>query len=142
MIAAIMILCNFFEHILYANNYDYSIRDYPMGLLPYKGDLVVIFLDKHIMRRIQEYKTELSAIFKEQESRKVIILLDKIPVKKIHHPFIKAWIKHRLLCMLFPWMKKKEIIKANFYAVIDLCHYIETITSCSLDTGFLRDKSL
>lgn len=142
MIAAIMILCNFFEHILYANNYDYSIRDYPIGLLPYKGDLVVIFLDKHIMRRIQKYKTELSAIFKEQESRKVIILLDKIPVKKIHYPYIKAWINHKFLCMIFPWMKKKEIIKANFCAVIDLCHYIETITSCSLDTGFLRDKSL
>ena len=131
-----------FEHVLFANNYDYTIRDYPIGLLPYKGDLVVIFLDKHIMRRIQEYKTELSAIFKEQESRKVIILLDKIPFKKIHYPYIKAWIKHRLLCMLFPWMKRKKIIKANFYAVIDLCHYIETITPCSFDTGFLDEKSL
>ena len=116
-----------FEHILFANHYDYIIRDYPIGLLPYKGDLVVIFLDKARMRRIQEYKTELSAIFKEQESRKVIILLDKIPFKKIHHPYIKAWIKHRLLCMLFPWMKRKEIIKANYKAAEELFAYIENI---------------
>lgn len=116
-----------FEHVLHANNYDYSICDYPIGLLPYKGDLVVIFLDKHRMRRIQKYKTELSAIFKEQESRKVIILLDKIPVKKIHYPYIIAWIKHRLLYMLFPCMKRKEIEKANYKAAKELFAYIENI---------------